>query len=107
MKYLIHSDYIGNKPRLLRVSVKSESTKWKIVKASSRLNKEKENKRSITWINPDYIKEEREENKKLRQELFERKKIDKNLMIRTDRHGKQYINAQPATENGVEGNGQA
>ena len=61
---------IGEKPRLLRIKVKSTDTKLEFVKL--RLNAEDTPPEERVYINPDYTPAEREKNKAMRKELKER-----------------------------------
>lgn len=75
----------GNKPRYLRVTVVSEEKKWRILKKTKELNKNKDEKERKKWIyiNPDYTTKQREENKALREEMRRRKEGgEKDLIIR-------------------------
>ena len=62
---------IGNKPRLLRVSVSEEKTKWNIIKNAHKLNSNGKRNYKI-YINPDQTLKEREEYKTLKEELDRR-----------------------------------
>ena len=75
---------IGNRPRLLRISVKDTSTKYKILKYSPNLNKNNQNSPKI-YINPDYTAKEREANKKLREQLKERRETEPGKTFKIDR----------------------
>ena len=61
---------VGEKPRLLRVKVKSQDIKMEFVKL--RLNDEVTPLEERVYINPDYTPAEREKNKQLRKELKDR-----------------------------------
>ena len=64
----------GTKPRLLRIEVDSEESKWKIIKNASRLNTGKDwSDPTRQYINLDYTAKEREMNKVLRAQLKEKK----------------------------------
>ncbi len=72
---------IGTRPRLLRITVQNEESKFKILKNAAKLNRQKDPSKRI-YINPDYSVREREAHKKLRQELRERQaKGEQNLMV--------------------------
>ena len=62
---------IGSKPRLLRVSVSDEKTKWNIIKNAHRLNSSGKRNYKI-YINPDQTLKEREEYRRLKDELNRR-----------------------------------
>ena len=64
----------GNKPRLLKVTVKTEEKKKEILKKASQLNSGTANARDRVYINPDLTNKEREEEKLLREEKREREK---------------------------------
>ena len=65
---------LGNKPRLLRMEVDSEESKWKILRNAARLNTGKDwSDPSRQYINLDYTAKERELNKVLRAELKQKK----------------------------------
>ena len=69
------------KPRLLIVTLESEATKWELIKLAPQLK----NFPGFTsiYINPDRTKEEREQGRKLREELAARReKGEQNLVIR-------------------------
>ena len=51
---------IGNKPRLMKITVKTEETKKKILSNVSRLNNSKTDPRKRIYINQDYTNKERE-----------------------------------------------
>ena len=77
---------IGNKPRLMKITVKTEETKKKILSNVSRLNNSKTDPRKRIYINQDYTNKEREQYKTLRAELKDRTdKGEKNLIIRNMR----------------------
>ncbi len=72
---------IGTRSRLLRITVESEESKFKILRNAAKLNRQKDPSRRV-YINPDYSVRERETHKKLRQELKERQaKGEQNIMI--------------------------
>ena len=62
---------IGTRPRLLRITVESEESKFKILRNAAKLNRQKDPSRRV-YINTDYSVRERETHKKLRHELKER-----------------------------------
>ena len=71
----------GTRPRLLRVKVKSQEVKTEFLKV--RLNAEGVSQDKRVYINPDYTPAERENNKKMREELKNRiKNGEKDIGIR-------------------------
>ena len=75
----------GNRPRLLRVKVKSEGKKREIIKKAptSKVNANIPDKKTRYYFNNDYTPKERETNHKLREELRDRlQKGETNLIIR-------------------------
>ena len=75
---------LGSRPRLLRITVKDSNTKYKILKYSQNLNKDNDAGPRM-YINPDYTNKEREENKKLREELKEKRKNEPQKTFKIDR----------------------
>ena len=93
---------IGNRPRLLRVSVKDEKAKWSIIKNAHKLNQNNRRQHKI-YINPDATQKEREEYKKLKEEL-ERRKAEGETYLKIERVGnrRQVVRRIP-----LEGDGSA
>ena len=67
-------------PRLLRVTFADVSTKWTFIRKSKRLRDSENFKRC--FIKPDFTFHERERNKKLREELQQKRKDGKDWIIR-------------------------
>jgi len=74
----------GGKPRMLRVTVRSEETKRKLLMNAYKLS-EGEGNRNRMYINQDRTPKEREEFRKLREELERRRKDEPELVIRGGR----------------------
>ena len=73
---------IGTRPRLLRITVKTEESKRKILRNASKVNINERDPKKRMYINPDYTLREREAHKKLRQGLKDRIAAgETNLMI--------------------------
>ena len=73
----------GNKPRLMRVTIKTEKKKQEIHKKAPELNREVRDKDKRVFVNPDYTKKERETHKMLRDEMKKRiENGEQNLAIR-------------------------
>ena len=73
--------FTEGKSRLLIVTLDSEETKWEVVRLAPQLRGT--DTRHNIYINPDMTKQEREEGKKLRKELAERRaKGEHNLITR-------------------------
>ena len=70
-----------SKPRMLRVTVKNEDVKKRVLANARKLN-EGVNFKNRVYINPDRTEGERREFRQLREELERRKKDDPNLIIR-------------------------
>jgi hypothetical protein len=77
----------GSRPRMLKVTVSSENVKWNILKNSNKINEgSKKSPKERIYVNPDYTTQQREQNKKLRQELKDRiEKGEIDLIIRGDK----------------------
>lgn len=73
---------IGLKPRMLRVTVSSEEAKRKILSGARKLNEGVKDPKKRIYFNQDRTPKEREDFKKLRAELEERRKEDSDLIIR-------------------------
>jgi len=73
-----------SRPRLLRVTVKTEEAKRKLLANARKLSEGKDAKHRI-YINQDRTPREREEYKKLREELVRRQKEEPDLVIRGGR----------------------
>ena len=86
---------IGNRPRFLRVKVKSMDIKRKIMKNSSKLNEGTDvtDPRKKMYINMDYTKKEREVNKALREEL--KNKPEEERVKYQIRFGKLVLKGDP------------
>ena len=86
---------IGNRPRFLKVKVKSMKIKMKIMKNSSILNEGTDvtDPRKKMYINMDYTKKEREVNKALREEL--RNKPEEERVKYQIRFGKLVLKGDP------------
>ena len=59
----------GNRPRLLRVKMKSVQAKKEILRNAPKVNKDVKDPKDKIFINPDYTPAEREKQKELRAEL--------------------------------------
>ena len=73
-----------SKPRMLRVTMKTEEAKKKVLMNARRLNEGVEFKKRV-YINPDKTESERRQFKELREELEKRRKDDPELIIRGGR----------------------
>lgn len=73
----------GRRPRMLKVTVKTEEKKKEIIRKAQGINEGIENVTDRIFFNPDLTKKEREESKKLRDELKKRRNEgEKDLVIR-------------------------
>lgn len=73
----------GNKPRMLRVTVKSEEKKKEIMKKAPELNKGITDSVKKVYVNNDFTQKQRQAYKELRAEKLRRTEAgEKNLMIR-------------------------
>ena len=89
---------LGNKPRLLKISVSDEKTKWNIIKNSQKLNQNGRRQHKI-YINPDQTQKEREEYKKLKEELDRRtKEGEPHLKIERVGNKRQVVSRPPQDE---------
>ena len=73
---------LGTKPRMLKVRVRSEEAKRKIMANARKLNENVVDAKKRVYVNHDRTPKEREDFKKLRSELTERQKKDPELVIR-------------------------
>ena len=81
----------GRKPRLLKVTIKTQDTKTKILKSAYKIN-QGINPGNRIYINHDCTQKEREDFKKLRIEMKEREKRgEKDLVIRGNRIVKRRL----------------
>ena len=71
----------SSKPRMLRVTVRSEETKRKLLSNAYKLSKGVEGRNRV-YINQDRTPREREEYRKLREELERRRRDEPDLVIR-------------------------
>lgn len=78
---------IGSKPRMLRVTVSSDKAKWNILKNANKINEgTKKAPKDRIYVNPDYTPKQRDNNRKLRDELKERTKNgETDLMIKGEK----------------------
>ena len=80
------------RPRLLRITVKSEQTKSSIMKNAYKLNKGEIDKNEKVYFNHDLTAKEREAEKLLRDELRERReKGEQDLVIRNGKIVKRMV----------------
>ena len=92
--------HIGNKPRLLKISVSDEKTKWNIIKNAQKLNQNGRRQHKI-YINPDSTQKERAEYKKLKEELDRRtKEGETHLKIERVGNRRQVVHRPPQEEDG-------
>ena len=70
-----------SKPRLLKITVANEDFRKKIFKNARNINEGVKDKRKMVFINPDRTQKERDDYKKLKEELVERQKVDPDLRI--------------------------
>jgi len=74
---------IGQRPRMLRVTAKTENAKKEIMKNASKIKQTASENRNKIWFNDDLTEKERMEGKKLREELKQRKEAgEKDIAIR-------------------------
>jgi hypothetical protein len=93
---------LGTRPRLLRVTLKSEEKKKEILKKAPDLNKNVRDQAKRIFINPDYTQKQREQQKKLREEKKRRTdEGEQNLAIR---NGK-IVQVKPRAIDGQENAG--
>ena len=73
----------GNRPRLLKVTVKNHDKKKEIVRKAPELNRNVADKDKRVYINHDYTQKQREKYKALREEKWRRtREGEQNLVIR-------------------------
>ena len=89
----------GNRPRLLRITVKSPQLKEKIVKNQRKVNEDHTDRQNFNYINHDLTPAEREKERKAREELKAELKRrqdqgEKNIGIR----GKSIVNLKRDTD---------
>ena len=82
----------GNKPRMLKVTIKTEEKKREILKKAPQLNTNTTQAKDRVFINPDLTNKEREQERQLRDEKRERERNgEKDLVIRGGRIVKRRI----------------
>ena len=98
---------IGNRPRLLRVRVQDEQTKWNIIKNAHKLNTNGKRQQRV-YINPDQTIKEREEYRRLKVELDRRtSEGEPHLKIERIGNKRQIVRRAPQDdEMGATGNSQ-
>lgn len=72
----------GSRPRMLRITVQKEETRRKILSLAHTLNEGIKDPKGRVYFNADRTPKEREEFRKLREELERRKKDEPDLVIR-------------------------
>jgi hypothetical protein len=93
---------VGTRPRMLRVTVKSEDKKKEILRKAPELNANIRDQAKRVYINPDYTQKQREQQKKLRDEKKRRTDAgEQNLAIR---NGK-IVQLKPRAANDGENQG--
>jgi hypothetical protein len=93
---------VGTRPRMLRVTVKSEDKKKEILRKAPELNANVRDQAKRVYINPDYTQKQREQQKKLRDEKKRRTDAgEQNLAIR---NGK-IVQLKPRAANDGENQG--
>lgn len=89
--------FVENSQRLMVASLATEEEKWDLLRAAPKLRFSK--KYTKLYINPDKTRKEREADKVLRQELFQRKREgETNLVIR-----KGQIQQRPVSQVAISG----
>ena len=72
---------LENKPRMLIVKLESEAIKWDVLKMAKVLRESENEMIKNVYINKDLTLQEREKNKKLREELKQRRAQGENVII--------------------------
>jgi hypothetical protein len=93
---------LGNRPRMLRVTIKKEEKRKEILRKAPELNRTVADEKKRIYINPDYTQKQREQYKALREE--KKRRIDageENLAIR---NGK-IVTVKPRQQAGMDDHG--